>query len=161
MSYPLLAALGGGQLGRHALLHLPAVRHDGLQHGDGAGAQRPPLLVSSGDAALKVPLQRQEGVGQAVVAVALLQEHLLPLGLEEQEEEEMLEGGRSGSRSFCERFSDSRNIFVLRQTELTTNYQTLFWQIKRYPTDPGLIPTLGPFVPLCHRNETIKRPKNT
>lgn len=82
MSYPLLAALGGGELGRHAFLHLPAVGHDGLQDGDGAGAQGPPLLVSSGDAALKVPLKGQEGVGQAVVTVPLLEKHLLPLSLE-------------------------------------------------------------------------------
>lgn len=80
-THPLLAALSGGQLRRHALLHLPAVGHDGLQDGDGAGPQGPPLLVPPGDSALKVPLESQERVGEAVVAVALLEKHLLPLGL--------------------------------------------------------------------------------
>lgn len=79
--HPLLAALGCSQLSRHALLHLPAVRHDGLQDRDGAGAHGPALLLSSGEPGLEIPLQGQKRVGQAVVAISLLKKHLLPLSL--------------------------------------------------------------------------------
>lgn len=85
-SHPLLAALGSSQLSRHALLHLPAVRHDGLQDRDGAGTHGPPLLVASRDPGLKIPLKSQERVGQVVVAISLLKKHLLPLSLERKEE---------------------------------------------------------------------------
>lgn len=84
VAHPLLSTLSRRQLRRHALLHLPAVSHDGLQDGDGAGAQRSSLRGSSRAAAFKVPLERQEGVGQAVVTITLLEKHLLPLSLEKK-----------------------------------------------------------------------------
>lgn len=89
-SHPLLPALGSRQLSRHALLHLPAVRHDGLQDGDGAGTHGPPLLVASRDPGLKIPLKSQKRVGQVVVAISLLKKHLLPLSLETKEEARLI-----------------------------------------------------------------------
>lgn len=111
-THPLLAALGGGQLRRHALLHLPAVGHDGLQDGDGAGPQGPPLLVPPGDSALKIPLESQERVGEAVVAVALLEKHLLPLGLE------VVGGGDRGETGLLAllSFAMNGNSVTLRST---------------------------------------------
>ena len=84
LPYPLLPALSGSQLGGHSLLHLPAVGHDRLQDGHGAGAHRPAFFVPPGDT-LKVPLQGQEGVCHAEVAVALLNEQLLPPCLRKEE----------------------------------------------------------------------------
>lgn len=84
VSHLLLAALGSGELGRHPLLHFPAVAHDSFQYRDGTGPQGPSLVFTSGDPALKVPLEREEGVGDAVVSIAFLEEHLLSLGLERQ-----------------------------------------------------------------------------